>query len=190
MHGRPRDYKKKLADPAAQAGYKKKVRHATAVCCSSHAPRTHAHTHGMAHVCPPAHHPPQVDAIRNGTALILSCRKAKRYDDVAMDASGKLLKVVPEVGATREGMAQHAARTHAHTRARAHTPRLPHHHRSTRSGTSGARRWARRSKPAAAARARRATASSLSQRRAWRRTPSRTRRGTTASGSWRKACAT
>ncbi|KAG1679955.1 hypothetical protein FOA52_007019 [Chlamydomonas sp. UWO 241] len=64
MHGRPRDYKKKLADPAAQAGYKKKA---------------------------------SVDAIRNGTALILSCRKAKRYDDVAMDASGKLLKVVPEI---------------------------------------------------------------------------------------------
>eukprot|EP00955_Chlamydomonas_euryale_P101581 365355-Chlamydomonas_euryale.AAC.12 len=40
----------------------------------------------------------QVDAIRNGTALILSCRKARRYDAAAMDASAKLLQVVPEVG--------------------------------------------------------------------------------------------
>ena len=63
MHGRPREYKKKLEDPVFQEGYKKKV-----------------------------------DAIRKGTALILECRKSKRYDSVALDASAKLLKVVPEVG--------------------------------------------------------------------------------------------
>lgn len=40
MHGRPREYKHKLRDPAAQEGYKKKV-----------------------------------DAIRNGTAMILECRR-------------------------------------------------------------------------------------------------------------------
>ncbi len=39
----------------------------------------------------------QVDAIRNGTALILQCHRQKRYDDVVMNASAKLLKVVPEV---------------------------------------------------------------------------------------------
>lgn len=62
MHGRPREYKKKLEDPVFQEGYKKKV-----------------------------------DAIRKGTALILECRKLKRFDSVALDASAKLLKVVPEV---------------------------------------------------------------------------------------------
>ena len=39
----------------------------------------------------------KVDAIRNGTAMILECRKLKRYDPVALEASAKLLKVVPEV---------------------------------------------------------------------------------------------
>ena len=62
MHGRPREYKKKLEDPAFQGSYTKKV-----------------------------------DAIRSATALILECRKLKRYDSVALDASAKLLKVVPEV---------------------------------------------------------------------------------------------
>jgi geranylgeranyl transferase type-2 subunit alpha len=42
----------------------------------------------------------QVDAIRDGTALILQCRKARRYDDAVLDASAKLLKVVPEVCAS------------------------------------------------------------------------------------------
>ena len=40
---------------------------------------------------------PQVDAIRTGTALVLECRKQRRYDEVVMNASAKLLKVVPEV---------------------------------------------------------------------------------------------
>jgi len=39
----------------------------------------------------------QVDAIRTGTGLVLQCRKQQRYDPVVMDASAKLLKVVPEV---------------------------------------------------------------------------------------------
>jgi geranylgeranyl transferase type-2 subunit alpha len=41
----------------------------------------------------------QVDAIRNGTALILQCRQHKRYDEAVMVAAAKLLKVVPEVSA-------------------------------------------------------------------------------------------
>lgn len=40
---------------------------------------------------------PQVDAIRQGTALVLECRRLKRYDAPALAASAKLLKVVPEV---------------------------------------------------------------------------------------------
>mmetsp|Transcript_37806 Transcript_37806/g.84312 ORF Transcript_37806/g.84312 Transcript_37806/m.84312 type:complete len:375 (+) Transcript_37806:69-1193(+) len=39
----------------------------------------------------------KVDAIRNGTALVLQCRKLKRYDDTVMVASANLLKVVPEI---------------------------------------------------------------------------------------------
>mmetsp|Transcript_19954 Transcript_19954/g.55579 ORF Transcript_19954/g.55579 Transcript_19954/m.55579 type:complete len:385 (-) Transcript_19954:202-1356(-) len=39
----------------------------------------------------------KVDAIRNGTGLVLQCRKQQRYDPVVMDASAKLLKVVPEI---------------------------------------------------------------------------------------------
>lgn len=53
----------------------------------------------------------QVDAIRNGTALILSCRKAKRYDEAAMNAAAQLLKVVPEVRMPSCLLA-HAPRTH------------------------------------------------------------------------------
>jgi hypothetical protein len=40
----------------------------------------------------------QVDAIRDATTLVLGCRKEKRYDALALGASAKLLKVVPEVG--------------------------------------------------------------------------------------------
>lgn len=40
----------------------------------------------------------QVDAIRQGTDFVLACRAAKRYDEPALDACAKLLKVVPEVG--------------------------------------------------------------------------------------------
>ena len=39
----------------------------------------------------------QVDAIRDATTLVLGCRKEKRYDALALEASAKLLKVVPEV---------------------------------------------------------------------------------------------
>jgi len=39
----------------------------------------------------------KVDAIRNGTGLVLQCRKQQRFDPMVMDASSKLLKVVPEV---------------------------------------------------------------------------------------------
>lgn len=39
----------------------------------------------------------QVDAIRAGTGLVLQCRQARRYDALVMEASAKLLKVVPEV---------------------------------------------------------------------------------------------
>lgn len=39
----------------------------------------------------------QVDAIRKGTAMVLECRKQKRYDNLVMDAAAKLLRVVPEV---------------------------------------------------------------------------------------------
>lgn len=39
----------------------------------------------------------QVDAIRAGTSLVLQCRKAQQANDVVLDASAKLLKVVPEV---------------------------------------------------------------------------------------------
>ena len=46
-------------------------------------PSTHTHT--------------QVDAIRQGTALVLKCRRAKRYDAAALMAAEKLLRVVPEV---------------------------------------------------------------------------------------------
>jgi geranylgeranyl transferase type-2 subunit alpha len=38
-----------------------------------------------------------VDAIREATTLVLGCRKQKRYDAPALEASAKLLKVVPEV---------------------------------------------------------------------------------------------
>lgn len=62
MHGRPRDYKRKLQEPKAQEGHRKKV-----------------------------------DAIRNGTALVLECRRQRKYDAAVMDASAKLLKVVPEI---------------------------------------------------------------------------------------------
>ncbi|MEW5303691.1 MAG: hypothetical protein WDW36_006360 [Sanguina aurantia] len=39
----------------------------------------------------------KVDAIRTGTSLVLECRKAKRYDAAVLEASSKLLKVVPEI---------------------------------------------------------------------------------------------
>eukprot|EP00798_Chlamydomonas_sp_ICE-L_P016048 gene16048-22184_t len=39
----------------------------------------------------------KVDAIRNGTAMVLECRRKMRYDDMVMDAAAKLLKVVPEI---------------------------------------------------------------------------------------------
>lgn len=41
--------------------------------------------------------PPQVDAIRQGTALVLECRRLARYDPPALAAAAKLLTVVPEV---------------------------------------------------------------------------------------------
>jgi hypothetical protein len=40
----------------------------------------------------------QVEAIRQGTALVLECRRLRRYDPPALAAAAKLLKVVPEVG--------------------------------------------------------------------------------------------
>jgi hypothetical protein len=46
---------------------------------------------------------PQVDAIRQGTALVLECRRLKRYDAAALTAAAKLLKVVPEVWPPPEG---------------------------------------------------------------------------------------
>ncbi|GFR50411.1 hypothetical protein Agub_g12628, partial [Astrephomene gubernaculifera] len=39
----------------------------------------------------------KVDAIRNGTALVLEYRKQRKYDPAVLDASAKLLKVVPEI---------------------------------------------------------------------------------------------
>ncbi|KXZ54759.1 hypothetical protein GPECTOR_4g829 [Gonium pectorale] len=40
---------------------------------------------------------PQVDAIRNGTALVLEYRKQRKYEPAILDAAAKLLKVVPEI---------------------------------------------------------------------------------------------
>ncbi|KAI8473190.1 MAG: hypothetical protein J3K34DRAFT_519200 [Monoraphidium minutum] len=39
----------------------------------------------------------KVDAIRHGTALVLECRRLRRYDAAALAAAAKLLKVVPEI---------------------------------------------------------------------------------------------
>eukprot|EP00877_Chromochloris_zofingiensis_P014557 jgi/Chrzof1/9355/UNPLg00326.t1 len=39
----------------------------------------------------------KVDAIRQGTNLVLECRRQQRYDDAALTATEKLLKVVPEI---------------------------------------------------------------------------------------------
>eukprot|EP00878_Enallax_costatus_P016572 GHUV01017388.1.p2 GENE.GHUV01017388.1~~GHUV01017388.1.p2 ORF type:complete len:410 (+),score=127.97 GHUV01017388.1:231-1460(+) len=39
----------------------------------------------------------KVTAIKQGTALVLACRQARRYDPAALTASEKLLKVVPEI---------------------------------------------------------------------------------------------
>ncbi|GLC34312.1 hypothetical protein PLESTB_000743300 [Pleodorina starrii] len=39
----------------------------------------------------------KVDAIRNGTALVLEHRKQRKYDPAVLNASAKLLKVVPEI---------------------------------------------------------------------------------------------
>jgi geranylgeranyl transferase type-2 subunit alpha len=39
----------------------------------------------------------KVAAIKQGTALVLECRRLRRYDPAALKASEKLLKVVPEV---------------------------------------------------------------------------------------------
>ncbi|KAG2496268.1 hypothetical protein HYH03_005501 [Edaphochlamys debaryana] len=39
----------------------------------------------------------KVDAIRNGTALVLEYRKQRKYEPAILDASAKLLKVVPEI---------------------------------------------------------------------------------------------
>ncbi|PNW81017.1 hypothetical protein CHLRE_07g339350v5 [Chlamydomonas reinhardtii] len=39
----------------------------------------------------------KVDAIRNGTALVLEYRRQKKYEPAIMDAAAKLLKVVPEI---------------------------------------------------------------------------------------------
>lgn len=39
----------------------------------------------------------KVAAIKQGTALVLECRRQRRYDPAALKASEKLLKVVPEV---------------------------------------------------------------------------------------------
>lgn len=45
----------------------------------------------------------QVGAIRDATGLVLGCRRQKRYDQAALDAAAKLLKVVPEVSGHRPG---------------------------------------------------------------------------------------
>lgn len=47
----------------------------------------------------------QVDAIRNGTALVLEYRRQKKYEPAIMDAAAKLLKVVPEVRTRARGLA-------------------------------------------------------------------------------------
>jgi len=44
--------------------------------------------------------PLQVAAIKQGTTLVLECRRQRRYDQAALTASEKLLKVVPEVRPT------------------------------------------------------------------------------------------
>jgi hypothetical protein len=42
-------------------------------------------------------HAKKVAAIKQGTALVLECRRQRRYDSAALKASEKMLKVVPEV---------------------------------------------------------------------------------------------
>lgn len=42
----------------------------------------------------------QVAAIKQGTTLVLECRRQRRYDLAALTASEKLLKVVPEVNSS------------------------------------------------------------------------------------------
>lgn len=54
-------------------------------------------THGHNPCLPMALPLMKVDAIRAGTALVLACRAKRQYNEVVMDASAKLLKVVPEV---------------------------------------------------------------------------------------------
>jgi geranylgeranyl transferase type-2 subunit alpha len=46
-------------------------------------------------------HAKKVAAIKQGTALVLECRRQKRYDSAALKASEKMLKVVPEVRVCR-----------------------------------------------------------------------------------------
>jgi len=45
----------------------------------------------------PKTHIPQVEAIKNGTTLVLRCRAAHRHDAAALAAAAKLLRVVPEL---------------------------------------------------------------------------------------------
>ncbi len=117
MHGRPRDYKHKLRDPKAQESYKKKARHRASeaapqklhTCTAPQEITTRSSTthlpsvRGLRGLWGRA---PQVDAIRNGTALILQCRQLKRYDETVLTASAKLLKVVPEVCGQRRDRLQ------------------------------------------------------------------------------------
>lgn len=95
MHGRPRDYKDKLKDPKAAEAYARKARF-HAACSLPMAFSVHfLVSYGDAAVAVLLHL--QVAAIKQGTALVLQCRQARRYDPAALTASEKLLKVVPEV---------------------------------------------------------------------------------------------
>ena len=99
MHGRPREAKHKLREPKAAEAYKKKARTRGRMQRRTAPPGVRsAHAAGRPHTrgpLPP--HATQVDAIRQGTALVLECRRLQRYDPPALAAAAKLLKVVPEV---------------------------------------------------------------------------------------------
>lgn len=82
----------------------------------------------------------KVSAIKQGTALVLECRRQRRYDPAALKASEKLLKVVPEVSQqqhTGGGVSVVCMQQHSDP-----TPLSvpPHTCRSTPSGTTGVRR--------------------------------------------------
>lgn len=120
MHGRPREAKHKLKDPKVAEAHKKKVRHKgtqrllarrddrrAAFLARRAAPRRVQQRHVSRHPSFSQRHDnntnttithcSKVDAIRQGTALVLECRRLGRFDAPALAAAAKLLQVVPEV---------------------------------------------------------------------------------------------